>query len=99
MIGKLICSGPTRKEALKRLSRALSEFQIDGVATTVGFHQALIEHPDFFEGELIHTGWLAEHPDLIKNHSNKLQDNPNDGRNLSAAQLLHSHFQKPSQSQ
>lgn len=50
MIAKLIVHGKDRTEALDRLRRALKEFAIDGVSTTIAFHLKLIEHPQFVEG-------------------------------------------------
>lgn len=57
MIGKLIVHGRDRHECLMRLGRALDEFVIDGVETTLDLHRALLEEPDFINGEYdIH--WL-----------------------------------------
>ena len=50
MIAKLICKGRDRKQALLRMKNALKEFIIDGVPTTIPFHQRVIEHPDFASG-------------------------------------------------
>jgi acetyl-CoA carboxylase biotin carboxylase subunit len=51
MIGKLIVHAPTRNEAIARMARALAEFQIDGVATTVPLGQALLNDARFARGE------------------------------------------------
>ncbi len=50
MIGKLIVHQPTRSEAIACMQRALSELRIEGIATTVPFHQKVLAHSDFVEG-------------------------------------------------
>ena len=57
LISKLIVHGANRNECLMRLRRALSEYVIDGVLTTIPVHQRLMVEPDFMNGEYdIH--WL-----------------------------------------
>ncbi len=51
MVAKLICYGPTRRDALGVLRRALGEFQIEGIKTTVDFFRELIEHRGYASGE------------------------------------------------
>jgi acetyl-CoA carboxylase biotin carboxylase subunit len=51
MIGKLICVGATRKEALERSYRALSEFLVRGIKTTIPLHKAIMSDPAFIEGK------------------------------------------------
>ena len=51
MIGKLICFGSTRKEALERAYRALSEYLIRGIKTTIPLHKAIMADPLFIEGK------------------------------------------------
>jgi acetyl-CoA carboxylase, biotin carboxylase subunit len=51
MIAKLIVWGKDRSEALERMKRALKEFVIDGVHTTIPFHLQLIHHPKFVAGD------------------------------------------------
>ncbi|WP_100402376.1 acetyl-CoA carboxylase biotin carboxylase subunit [Bacillus sp. FJAT-42315] len=51
MIAKLITFGSTREEAIARMKRALSEFVIEGVHTTIPFHLQLLDHEKFVEGE------------------------------------------------
>lgn len=51
MIAKLIVTGATRKIAIDRMRRALSEFKIEGIKTTIPFQQEIIDHPDFINGE------------------------------------------------
>jgi acetyl-CoA carboxylase biotin carboxylase subunit len=50
MIAKLIVWGPTREEAIARARRALGEFMIEGVKTTIPFHLKLLDHPTFAKG-------------------------------------------------
>lgn len=50
MIAKLIVWGATRDEAIARMKRALSEFSIEGIRTTIPFHLKLLNHPKFVEG-------------------------------------------------
>ena len=47
MLSKLICHGTTRDEAIARMRRALSEYHVDGIDTTVPFFTYIMEHPDF----------------------------------------------------
>lgn len=59
MIGKLICSGGNRSTCLMRLRRALEEFAVDGVRTTIPLHEKIICESDFIEGNYnIH--WLEQ---------------------------------------
>lgn len=51
MIAKLIVWGATREEAIAKMKRALSEFAIEGIHTTIPFHQRLLEHPAFLKGD------------------------------------------------
>ncbi|WP_242143735.1 MULTISPECIES: acetyl-CoA carboxylase biotin carboxylase subunit [unclassified Bacillus cereus group] len=60
MIAKLIVHGKTREEAIAKMKRALSEFVIEGVHTTIPFHLQLLDHPDFVKGEF-NTKFLEEH--------------------------------------
>ncbi|AIQ30994.1 MULTISPECIES: acetyl-CoA carboxylase biotin carboxylase subunit [Paenibacillus] len=50
MIAKLIVWAPTRYEAIAKMKRALSEFAVEGIHTTIPFHQRLLEHPVFLDG-------------------------------------------------
>ena len=66
MIAKLIVYGTTRNGALRRLRRALEEFVIDGVKTTIPLHQALLDEPDFQTGNYTIKWleqWLAKQED------------------------------------
>lgn len=57
MIGKLIVHGDTRAEAIARCKRALSEYMIDGIKTTIPFEQFIIETREFIEGHY-DTGFI-----------------------------------------
>ncbi|MET0241238.1 MAG: acetyl-CoA carboxylase biotin carboxylase subunit [Sphingobium sp.] len=59
MIGKLIVYGRTREGALMRLRRALEEYVIEGMKTTIPLHQKLIEDPDIQNGDYT-IKWLEE---------------------------------------
>ncbi|MGK0412677.1 MAG: acetyl-CoA carboxylase biotin carboxylase subunit [Polaribacter sp.] len=50
MIAKLIVTAQTREEAINKMKRALDEFVIEGVKTTIPFHRQLMEHPDYVAG-------------------------------------------------
>ncbi|GAC43032.1 acetyl-CoA carboxylase biotin carboxylase subunit [Paenibacillus popilliae] len=60
MIAKLIVWAPTREEAIERMKRALSEFTIEGIHSTIPFHIRLLEHPTFIKGDVDIT-FLEEH--------------------------------------
>ena len=59
MVAKLIVYGTTRQGALRRLRRALEEFVIEGITTTIPLHQALLDDPEFQEGDYT-IKWLEE---------------------------------------
>ena len=50
MIAKLIVTAQTREEAINKMKRALDEFVIEGIKTTIPFHRQLMEHPDYVAG-------------------------------------------------
>ncbi len=50
MIAKLITTAQTREEAINKMKRALDEFVIEGISTTIPFHRQLMDHPDFLAG-------------------------------------------------
>jgi acetyl-CoA carboxylase biotin carboxylase subunit len=64
MIAKVIVWGPTREEAIARMNRALEDFVIAGVKTTIPFHKKLLKHPEFISGNF-NTGFLEEHDNLF----------------------------------
>ncbi|MFC7447595.1 acetyl/propionyl/methylcrotonyl-CoA carboxylase subunit alpha [Rhodococcus daqingensis] len=61
MLAKLIVTGATRDQALARARRALAEFQVEGLATVIPFHRAIVEDPAFIgngEGFDVYTKWI-----------------------------------------
>jgi acetyl-CoA carboxylase biotin carboxylase subunit len=57
MIAKLICKAQTREECITKMERALDEFIIEGIKTTLPFHQQLMRNPDFRSGNF-NTGFM-----------------------------------------
>jgi acetyl-CoA carboxylase biotin carboxylase subunit len=60
MIAKLIVTGASREIAIARMKRALGEFMIRGIKTTIPFQQEIIAHPDFASGNY-DIGWVARY--------------------------------------
>ncbi len=60
MIGKLIVYGKTREEAIARMHRALSEFTITGIKTTIPFHKKMMQNPDFINNNF-NTKYLEKY--------------------------------------
>jgi acetyl-CoA/propionyl-CoA carboxylase biotin carboxyl carrier protein len=61
MLAKLIVHGGSREEALGRARRALAEFSVEGLATVIPFHRAVVSDPAFIgdgEGFSVHTRWI-----------------------------------------
>jgi acetyl-CoA/propionyl-CoA carboxylase, biotin carboxylase, biotin carboxyl carrier protein len=61
MLAKLIVTGATREEALERSRRALAEFTVEGLATVIPFHRAVVSDPAFIGdngGFSVHTRWI-----------------------------------------
>ncbi|MDL2410308.1 biotin carboxylase N-terminal domain-containing protein [Rhizobium calliandrae] len=60
MMAKLIVTGATREAALIRARRALAEFEIEGVASVLPFHRAVLQEPDFTgeNGFRVYTNWI-----------------------------------------
>jgi len=65
LIAKLITHGADREQAIARMRRALDEYRLDGLKTSVPFHRRLVDHPAFQAADL-HTGFLQEHPELLE---------------------------------
>jgi acetyl-CoA carboxylase biotin carboxylase subunit len=59
LVGKLIVHGKTRTECLMRLKRALDEFVVDGIETTLPLFRALVRNPDIIDGNY-HIHWLED---------------------------------------
>ena len=57
MIAKLICRAQTREECITKMQRALDEFIVEGVKTTIPFHQKLMKNEQFRSGNF-HTGFI-----------------------------------------
>jgi acetyl-CoA/propionyl-CoA carboxylase biotin carboxyl carrier protein len=59
MMAKLIVTGPTREIAIRRARRALDEFVLEGVASVLPFHRAVLRDDDFTgEALKVHTQWI-----------------------------------------
>ncbi len=84
LLAKLICWGQDRAEAIARLRRALDEYVIAGVRTTIPFAQWLIRQPRFLAGDFS-TDFIAEEwrPETLAEHARAAPD----GAQLDAAQV------------
>jgi acetyl-CoA/propionyl-CoA carboxylase biotin carboxyl carrier protein len=61
MLAKLIVTGADRHEAIQRARRALNEFHVEGLATVIPFHRAIVSDPAFIgddNGFTVHTRWI-----------------------------------------
>jgi len=58
LMAKLIITGPTREIAIARAKRALKQFKIEGVASVLDFHRAVLNEADFTETFNVHTRWI-----------------------------------------
>ncbi|MDX3688202.1 biotin/lipoyl-binding protein [Streptomyces sp. NBC_01693] len=59
LLAKLVVTGATRQQALQRAARALAEFQVEGMATAIPFHRAVVADPAFTADPFtIHTRWI-----------------------------------------
>ncbi|MEY4282775.1 MAG: hypothetical protein RL467_331, partial [Actinomycetota bacterium] len=58
LLAKLIITGATRQQAIERARRALAEFSIDGLATALPFHRAILEDPAYTEIFKVHTSYI-----------------------------------------
>ncbi len=58
LMAKLIVTGPTREVAIARAKRALKQFKIEGVASVLDFHRAVLNEPDFTDKFNVHTRWI-----------------------------------------
>jgi pyruvate carboxylase subunit A len=65
LVAKLIVHGADRAEAIARGGRALREFVVAGPATTIPYHRAILESPDFRAGNLS-TRFIDDHPELVE---------------------------------
>ncbi|NJM06624.1 acetyl-CoA carboxylase biotin carboxylase subunit [Candidatus Gracilibacteria bacterium] len=65
LLAKLIVWAEDRSEAIARMQRALADYAIDGVITTIPFHRAALAHPVFTAGAAT-VNFIAQHPELIE---------------------------------
>jgi acetyl-CoA carboxylase biotin carboxylase subunit len=47
MLSKLVCHAATREDAIARMKRALTEYRVEGIETTIPFFTVIMDHPDF----------------------------------------------------
>ena len=59
LVAKVIATGASREEAIRRMRTALAEYQVGGIKTNIPFHQRILQDPDFLAGN-IHTKYLDE---------------------------------------
>ncbi|MFY9331996.1 MAG: biotin carboxylase N-terminal domain-containing protein [Candidatus Nanopelagicales bacterium] len=80
LLAKLIVTGSTRSQALERARRALQEFKIDGIATALTFHRAVVADPAFApdndqDAFSVHTRWIeTEFVNQIPEHGSNAGD-------------------------
>lgn len=58
LLAKLIVTGATREEAIQRSRRALAEFEVQGLATALPFHRAILEDPNYTENFKVYTSYI-----------------------------------------
>ena len=58
LLAKLIVTGATRKEAIERARRALAEFEVDGLATAIPFHRAILQDSSYTEDFRVYTSYI-----------------------------------------
>ncbi|MFD6888985.1 acetyl/propionyl/methylcrotonyl-CoA carboxylase subunit alpha [Streptomyces sp. NPDC059957] len=82
LLAKLIVTGATREQALQRAARALAEFEVEGMATAIPFHRAVVVDPAFTADPFtIHTRWIEtefvnEIPAFVVPASDDSEDEP-----------------------
>jgi len=64
MVAKLIVHAPTRQKAINRMLRALDEFVIEGISTTIPVLKRILRNPEFVSGDF-DTSFLEKHPELL----------------------------------
>ena len=86
MISKLVAWGEDRAEAIARMRRALDEYRIEGVRTTIPFHRRVFRDPDFISGDM-DTAFIETHRDaLIAPPAPRAAESPK-GRPLSTREI------------
>ncbi len=58
LLAKLIVTGATREQAIERARRALAEFEVDGLATAIPFHRAILEDPAYTKNFKVYTSYI-----------------------------------------
>ncbi len=84
LLAKVVAWGWTREEAIERMKLALKEFRIEGVATTIPFHQAILNDPSFLAGR-ISTGFVESEFKKVFARSQKAPEGGGDAMLRSAA--------------
>jgi acetyl-CoA carboxylase biotin carboxylase subunit len=59
LLAKLVTWGDDRKAAIERMQKALADFVVSGVETTIPFHRFILESPGFRNGD-VNTRWLED---------------------------------------
>jgi acetyl-CoA carboxylase biotin carboxylase subunit len=59
LLAKVVVAAPDRAAAIARMDRALADFAVQGIPTTIGFHRRVLAHADFVAGR-VHTRWVEE---------------------------------------
>ena len=66
LLAKLVVWAETRAEAIARAQRALADYTIGGVITTIPFHRAALAHPIFAAGKAVSVNFIGQHPELVE---------------------------------
>ncbi len=88
LVAKTIVWGRDRDQAIRRMRRALAEFQILGIKTTIPFHQRLFEHPDFVAGD-IETHFIERRMDAETSSTPSAAEDSSDAALVAAALVSH----------
>lgn len=64
MLAKVITHGDTREEAIHRMKKTLAEFRVEGIKTTIPFHQAILAQKDFLSGRY-DCSFIPKHQDML----------------------------------
>ncbi|MDQ3986179.1 MAG: acetyl-CoA carboxylase biotin carboxylase subunit [Actinomycetota bacterium] len=86
LVAKIITYGSTREEARRRMLRALDEYKIEGIKTTIPFHRLVLADDRFVTGDY-HTGTVERETDL-----SKLEDSPAPGRKPGEREVIERSF-------
>jgi acetyl-CoA/propionyl-CoA carboxylase, biotin carboxylase, biotin carboxyl carrier protein len=78
LLAKLITWGQDRAEAIARMKRALTDYQIEGVTTTIPFYKVTMDHLDFQDAKEISVNFIPTHPELIERLSDVMPPAPQD---------------------